>query len=85
MEFRCFRWGFCGIQHSLMAPSGSQNSSRSGAVEEGSRPYPPAMSLLDWLVIGGYLALVLTIGLRVSRRNDSADDLLLAGRGLGPT
>jgi SSS family transporter len=43
------------------------------------------MSLLDWLVIGGYLALVLTIGLRVSRRSDSADDLLLAGRGLGPT
>ena len=68
-----------------MAPSGSQNSSRSGAVEEGSRPYPPAMSSLDWLVIGGYLALVLIIGLRVSRRSDSADDLLLAGRGLGPT
>ncbi|MDE0960221.1 MAG: hypothetical protein OSB09_05515 [Planctomycetota bacterium] len=43
------------------------------------------MYFIDWLVIGGYLALVLTIGLRVSRRSDSADEFLLAGRSLGPT
>ena len=43
----------------------------------------PNLTNLDYLVIGGYFAVVLIIGLRMARRTHSGADLFLAGRRLG--
>lgn len=39
-------------------------------------------ALLDWLVLSGYLALVMGIGLAASRRKPSGNEIFLAGRGM---
>ena len=38
---------------------------------------------LDYVVLGGYLAILVVVCLRVARRSPTADDLFLAGRSLG--
>src|SRR5690349_14450039 len=42
------------------------------------------MSLLDWLVLAAYAALMLGIGMFYARRNKTADDYLLGGRRMPP-
>ena len=42
-----------------------------------------ALTALDWGIIGTYAVLVIVIGVAVTRKVDSADELFLAGRSLG--
>jgi SSS family solute:Na+ symporter len=42
-----------------------------------------ALSPWDWAVIGAYLVVVLAIGVAVTRKADSGEELFLAGRSLG--
>jgi len=44
----------------------------------------PSMEWIDWVVVGGYFALLLGLAVWVIRKNkDTADDYFLAGRNLG--
>lgn len=42
------------------------------------------LATLDYLVIGGYFAVLIALCLRVMRRSPDTDELFLAGRSLGP-
>ncbi|TDL76347.1 SSS family solute/sodium (Na+) symporter [Palleronia sediminis] len=50
--------------------------------QEASQGLADAIHLIDWLVIAGYFAVVIGIGIWVSRRTKSGEDLFLAGRAL---
>jgi len=42
-----------------------------------------SLATLDYIVIGAYLAIIIGIGIWVSRMNKTGEDMFLAGRSLG--
>jgi len=61
------------------AAAGAPDPASPGAGASG-----PSMEWVDWVVVGGYFALLLGLAVWVIRKNkDTADDYFLAGRNLG--
>ena len=44
---------------------------------------PAALTIIDWLVVGGYFLLLLIVVVRATRRQTNATDYFLAGRNVG--
>ena len=50
-------------------------------------PLPPEaqtgeFAILDWVVVGLYMAIVLLVGAAMSRKKEAGDDFFLAGRSM---